>query len=363
MEWKIGEIKQVNGEWYQCIEQPEKYDKTVCDLCDFHGIGNCELDRCSGTYRSDKKNIIFKKLKKVGEPYEYYVSKKGIIQVQDYLLADPNHTVYNKIEGVYDYLDGKVVIEIKQNKEEGIEEKKVKLSQEEYDYIRKKIKVVILPGNLADDVDSDELGSEIMKLFSIDEKLTKIETNGTCFNNYKKEDCHTREFYVEVKQNKEEHMEEKKTNFIEKLGALCKRFNMSDGVRTDFISEVKEIIKDKEECKFKPFDLEEAKAGKPVCTRDGRKARIICFDRIDSTGCNLSIVALIQCEGTEVLQLYRNDGKRGRRADLDLMMLPEKKEGWINVYKSQIHNTLKSAEEGHKGITDYIETIKVEWEE
>ena len=45
------------------------------------------------------------------------------------------------------------------------------------------------------------------------------------------------------------------------------------------------------------------------------------------------------------------------------MMLPEKKEGWINVYKSQIHNTLKSAEEGHKGITDYIETIKVEWEE
>lgn len=113
MEWKIGEIKQVNGEWYQCIEQPEKYDKTVCDLCDFHDIGNCELDRCSGTYRSDKKSIIFKKLKKVGEPYEYYVSKKGIIQVQDYLLADPNHTVYNKIEGVYDYLDDKVVIEIK----------------------------------------------------------------------------------------------------------------------------------------------------------------------------------------------------------------------------------------------------------
>lgn len=29
---------------------------------------------------------------------------------------------------------------------------------------------------------------------------------------------------------------------------------------------------------LKPFDLETAKAGKPVCTRDGRKARIICFD-------------------------------------------------------------------------------------
>ena len=34
----------------------------------------------------------------------------------------------------------------------------------------------------------------------------------------------------------------------------------------------------KENNKFKPFDLEQAKAGKPVCTRDGRKARIICFD-------------------------------------------------------------------------------------
>ena len=98
-----------------------------------------------------------------------------------------------------------------------------------------------------------------------------------------------------------------------------------------------------EEIKFKPFNLVEAKAGKPVCTRNGRKARIICFDRIDSTGSNLSIVALIQCEGTEVLQLYRNDGKRGIKADLDLMMLPEKKEGFINICKSSIYATKEEA--------------------
>lgn len=42
MERKVGEIFEYNGEWYQCVEQPEKYDKTVCNLCDFHGIGNCE---------------------------------------------------------------------------------------------------------------------------------------------------------------------------------------------------------------------------------------------------------------------------------------------------------------------------------
>ena len=33
---------------------------------------------------------------------------------------------------------------------------------------------------------------------------------------------------------------------------------------------------------LKPFDIQKAKADKPVCTRDGRKARIICFDRINS---------------------------------------------------------------------------------
>ena len=66
MERKIGEIFEYNGEWYQCVEQPKKYDKTVCAICAFQGNGNCELDRCSGTYRSDKKFVIFKKLEKVG---------------------------------------------------------------------------------------------------------------------------------------------------------------------------------------------------------------------------------------------------------------------------------------------------------
>ena len=54
MEWKIGEMKQVNGKWYQCIEQPKDYIDNVCKTCDFSSRGNCELDRYSGTYRSDK---------------------------------------------------------------------------------------------------------------------------------------------------------------------------------------------------------------------------------------------------------------------------------------------------------------------
>lgn len=33
---------------------------------------------------------------------------------------------------------------------------------------------------------------------------------------------------------------------------------------------------------MKPFNLEEAKAGKPVCTRDGRKVKIISFENPNS---------------------------------------------------------------------------------
>lgn len=49
MERKVGEIFEYNGEWYQCVEQPKQYDcATVCRLCSFNVIGNCDLDKCSG---------------------------------------------------------------------------------------------------------------------------------------------------------------------------------------------------------------------------------------------------------------------------------------------------------------------------
>lgn len=57
------------------------------------------------------------------------------------------------------------------------------------------------------------------------------------------------------------------------------------------------------------FDLEAALAGAPVCTRDGKKARIICFDRMNR---NYPIIALIQVgegkDAEEVLQSYTRDG-------------------------------------------------------
>ena len=248
MERKIGEIFEYNGEWYQCLKLAKCYE------CAFNGK-NCDNIRNSRGYciapcRSDRTDVHFKKLEKVGEPF----IDEAYIQFQRYKIYT---------EPIID--------------------------------------------------SAENIGYANVKNTNVENTIA-----------------------IEIKQNKED-MEEKKLN-------------------------------------LKPFDIQKAREGKPVCTRDGRKARIICFDRIDSTGCNLSIVALIQCEGTEVLQLYRDDGKRGVKADLDLMMLPEKKEGWVNIYKGDdkrvaiISNAYDTKEKALNKIDEvleatYITTRKIEWEE
>ena len=240
MERKIGEIFEYNGEWLQCVEQPKKYDKTVCALCAFQGNGNCELDRCSGTYRSDKKFVIFKRLEKVGEPYEHY----------------------EKLYQCY------------------------KLPME--------TEIRLLPNNCYP-IGKDNL----------------VE--------------------IEIKQTKED-MEEKKLN-------------------------------------LKPFDIQKAREGKPVCTRDGRKARIICFD---AKGDPCPIIALVEENGIESAYHYDKNGQNAyNKSKLDLMMLPEKKEGWVNVYKKEQNRYVKgifpSREIALNSISEksreYIATIKITWEE
>ena len=144
--------------------------------------------------------------------------------------------------------------------------------------------------------------------------------------------------------------------------------------------EIKETKEDMEEKKLnlKPFDLEAAKAGKTVCTRDGRKVRIICFDakRKDEN----SIIALVPSKdypGFEDLIAYPNNGNYygGHENDGDLMMLPEKKEGYVNLYhncndryaaylgNNVIYKDKEFAEDMGRGDINYIKTVKVQWEE
>ena len=116
---------------------------------------------------------------------------------------------------------------------------------------------------------------------------------------------------------------------------------------------------------LKPFDLEAAKAGKPVFTRDGRKARIICFD---TKGDPCPIIALVEENGIESAYHYDKNGQNAyNKSKLDLMMLPEKKEVWVNVYKGGLldtksYNTRKEAFD-KACPRDYVDTVKISWYE
>ena len=229
MERKIGEIFEYNGEWLQCV----KSDGT-CNGC----VGKFQsYSFCNGF--KERVGKIFKKLEKVGEPYEYFVQHKGIVMLQPY------------------------------------------------------------------------------KLFT-----TPIINGVVCNVNYD-----TNTIDLEIKQNKED-MEENKLN-------------------------------------LKPFNLEAAKDGKPVCTRNGRKARIICFDA-KGTHPIIALVSDPNIEGEETPFCYTNDGFYNNpncESYHDLMMLPEKKEGWVNVYKERIYSTKEEAIEAtYDGVT-YVDTIKISWEE
>ena len=113
---------------------------------------------------------------------------------------------------------------------------------------------------------------------------------------------------------------------------------------------------------LKPFDVQKAREGKPVCTRDGAKARIICFDAKSDA----PIIALITTDdGTEITFDYLSDGTffNSENHDNDLMMLPEKKEGWVKIRKDvNLYNTKEEADRKMIGNDEYV-TAKVCWEE
>lgn len=126
---------------------------------------------------------------------------------------------------------------------------------------------------------------------------------------------------------------------------------------------------------MKEFDLEKAKVGHPVCTRDGKEARILCFDRIG----HHPIVALVKDAGNETIFSYNNMGRYsndGRGYLCDLFMKSAKQKRWINLYKDKdgllfpglnLFESEKEAkdrmESGEKSSRLYYKTVKIEWEE
>ena len=161
---------------------------------------------------------------------------------------------------------------------------------------------------------------------------------------------------IEIKQNKED---------MEDL----------DKIKVRDYTKVEELnVMEEKKLNLKPFDIQKAREGKPVCTRDGRKARIICFDRKS----DISIVALIMGDNDrEEIHSYYKDGRsvRNQKYSCDLMMLPEKKEGWVNVYRDcdginitkddNIYSSKEAAIASAHFIdgNNYVATTKINWEE
>ena len=122
---------------------------------------------------------------------------------------------------------------------------------------------------------------------------------------------------------------------------------------------------------MKQFSLEEFKKNpnRKVVTRDGRPVRIVCTDAVR----RYPIIALVKFKEEE-LNSYLPDGRwsfANENGDMNLFFAPEKKEGWVNIYKENedyIHtgaSVFKTKEEAMKHINGryYISTIHIEWEE
>lgn len=125
---------------------------------------------------------------------------------------------------------------------------------------------------------------------------------------------------------------------------------------------------------MKQFNLEEylKDPNKKVVTRDGRNVRIICTDR---KGTEYSVVALCTMSNvSEDCYFYFPTGKMYLSADSnnDLFFAPEKKEGYINVYRdgddyyaggTEIYSSEAEAVSHATKKFGYVKTVKVEWEE
>ena len=124
---------------------------------------------------------------------------------------------------------------------------------------------------------------------------------------------------------------------------------------------------------MKQFNLKEylENPSRKIVTRDGRNARIVCTNK---KGFN-PILALVTKHDSiaEDIYLYTKNGElsEGNSTKSNLFFAPEKKEGWVNLYKnfegfivpSRIYQTKEDAEKRRSTHDCYVVTTKIEWEE
>ena len=127
---------------------------------------------------------------------------------------------------------------------------------------------------------------------------------------------------------------------------------------------------------MKQFSLKEylANPSRKVVTRDGNPVRIICTDVKDK----YPIVGVVDLgDNREDTYTFKQDGAylEGCEDVRDLFFAPERKEGWVNLYRTAdgderlgcFRHTEEEEEARMEASGDnmhkYIATIKLEWED
>ena len=378
MEHKIGEIFEIGGEWYQCMKG------NTCNDCAFYRSSCGSLNdkgSCRYNFREDATNVIFKKLEKVGEPYMAHDhSRNKDVVVQDYKLYN-QHACYNGHEemlsfGLYGRV-GMVTIKSKEpikslNCENSVEiqtKEDMGEKKDNYDGNMDKECIQICDAlNSISDVRTTEsccghCKDRFMVFFTCDNPHSLaviarvfdrryIGTSQPWYIELQTKDSGAYDYFIhsETKYDSEEVMMKDINQIIENIKYWC-----DDKFASHFKG-----------CDDKPtltqFDINSAKQGKPVCTRDGRKARIICFD-LNTCSPYSVIAAVTNDSGYEEVTAYMEDGcylGQNEESSRDLMMLSEKKEGWM--YISKISCMLDNKEIAEKNCPEGYVVAKVELE-
>lgn len=123
---------------------------------------------------------------------------------------------------------------------------------------------------------------------------------------------------------------------------------------------------------MKPFDIEAAKRGDPVVTRDGSTIEFIAFDLV-SDNLDTMVGIKVSANGGRCIASWKDDGKYSiGESDFDLYMGVKKVTGFVNVYKpngpgSYIARTgdVRATEQEaiETRLPGCLATIPVSWEE
>ena len=128
---------------------------------------------------------------------------------------------------------------------------------------------------------------------------------------------------------------------------------------------------------MKKFNLDEylKNPSQKVVTRDGRAVRIICTDYKSDYKSDYPIIGLVTIEeNKELAYKFQKNGEyylTNEESSLDLFFAPIKREGWINLFKDEelpfvngdVYESEKEAKEAAEGESDFITSVKIEWEE